>query len=116
MKRKRVNISFSSDTPLPPKWAWRIALWLPEKVRDSVNLMFLSTCMAVHKNGSEATIREIMEELRPDDHDITVVDKDEMTFEHTEGYIYQSSGTNLYVNDLTIPTNTWVKLPEGFPA
>jgi hypothetical protein len=64
---KRISINFEGGDPLPPKWAWVIATWLPQKVRNAVVMMFLASCSAYATGGLDATIREVLAEARGDD-------------------------------------------------
>lgn len=65
--KKRIRIDFQGGDRLPPKWAWWTATWLPQKVRNAVVMMFLSSCAAYAQDGLDSTIRDVLAEERGDD-------------------------------------------------
>jgi hypothetical protein len=64
MKKTSMKLTFRSDIPLPPKWAWIVARWLPESVRMSANLLLVASSAAFAEEGLDATLRDILADVR----------------------------------------------------
>lgn len=65
--KRRIKINFTSDVALPKKWAWNIATRLPWQVHNACVMIFLASCGAYARNGLDATVRELMAELRQEE-------------------------------------------------
>lgn len=61
---KNINIRLFGGKPLPPKWAWWIALRLPNKVVQAVMLRVASSGGALAEKGLDATLRELLIDIQ----------------------------------------------------